>query len=158
MLLCGLAGCALAPVPTPPGMEMWRCETGTLRTQGAEPFVRLTLVREGEPAIVLSGRESERLALFTGGLVTVCGVPGRNGADILQPESFELRQMDGMQAYLGVLRRDGGPSLDPGSGRPEVPLLDVPGMLLEAGGREVWVAGEWMSDGFMVRAFGIRTG
>ncbi len=71
-------------------------------------------------------------------------------------ESFELRQVDGMQAYLGSLRVVGGETvLDPGSGRAPIPLGEVPDEL--AGGSEglVWVAGSWGGGVFLVVSFGM---
>ena len=74
LLLMGLAGCSLPPAEPPiaAGGE-GRCETGVLRTEGSEPFVRSVLMSDSRDAIELVGAQVPRLRQITGAVVTVCG-------------------------------------------------------------------------------------
>ena len=157
LLLIGMAGCSLPPAEPPTAASgEGRCETGVLRTEGAEPFVSLILTGEGGETIELVDAQVPRLRQVTGAVVTVCGESPSEGSSELMVASFEIRSVDGNEAYLGVIRSTGsGYVIDSGLGRPEVPLANVPTALEEAEGREVWVAGDWSTEAFLVKSFGI---
>jgi hypothetical protein len=54
---------------------------------------------------------------------------GAKDVSTIEAQSFELRAVDGMTAYLGTLE--------------------------EAEGSLVWVAGSWMDEAFSVKSFGL---
>jgi len=102
----------------------------------------LILTGEGRETIELVDAQVPRLRQVTGAVVTVCGESLSEGSRQLMVASFELRSVDGNEAYLGVIRSTGsGYVIDSGLGRPEVPIVNVPTALEEAEGQEVWVAG-----------------
>lgn len=160
-----LAGCAggqrtpgeATPAATPdaPVPASQQCVTGRVGTFGpAVPAPRIVLQVDDTRRVALDGDSVGFIGRLTGATVTACGVERQGGS--LLVESFELREVDGMQAYLGTLRRvDGETALDPGTGRPPVTLGNVPGRLGDAAGRRAWVAGEWKEGRFAVRSFGI---
>ena len=83
------------------------------------------------------------------------GASGEPGG-ALSVDTWELRQIDGMQAYFGRVEAAGETILlGPGGERPPIPLDDVPNDLRRSGGRKAWVAGLWMAGAFSVRSFGI---
>ena len=103
---------------------------------------------------VLGGAAAERLRLLVGAVVTACGTSEVDGA--LSVDVWELRQIDGMQAYFGRVEVTGETILlSPGGERPPIPLDDVPNDLRRSGGRKAWVAGLWMGGAFSVRSFGV---
>jgi hypothetical protein len=106
----------------------------------------------GAPVLVVGARAQE-VRRLSNALVTVCGTRGSGGA--VDVSEVELREVDGMPAYLGVLRRVGdGFVVDVGGGRPPVPLVGVPDPLGAAQGGRVWVAGTWGRDGLSVASWG----
>ena len=150
-----VSGCAL-PLPDRPavGQSASRCVTGIVGATGPDPFAETVLRRTGEGALVLGGAEAERLRLLVGAVVTACGTLEADGG--LSVDTWELRQIDGMQAYFGRVEAAGETILlGPGGERPPIPLDDVPNDLRRSGGREAWVAGLWMAGAFSVRSFGI---
>lgn len=153
LLVVVLAGCAsgaarVAHVDAP-------CVTGIAGGEGVEGM-RTTILRPAEGGVVrLSGALVSRIGRLTGALVTVCGTRSAPGAP-LDVSSFELREVDGMQAFLGTLRfGDDGAEMDMGEDRPTVPLGDVPAELSARSGGLVWVAGAWEGGRFSVRAYGV---
>ena len=69
----------------------------------------------------------------------MCGSPGPEGA--LSVESWELRQITGMQAYLGTVHQAREEILlHPGNGRPLIPLDDVPDELRRSVASPRWQA------------------
>ena len=150
-----VSGCAL-PLPDWPavGQSASRCVTGIVGATGPDPFAETVLRRTGEGALVLGGAEAERLRLLVGAVVTACGTSEADGA--LSVDTWELRQIDGMQAYFGRVEAAGETILlGPRGERPPIPLDDVPNDLRRSGGREAWVGGLWMAGAFSVRSFGI---
>ena len=150
-----VSGCAL-PVPDRPvvGQSVSRCATGIVGTTGPDPFAETVLRRAGEGALALGGAPAERLRLLVGAVVTACGTLEADGG--LSVDAWELRQIDGMQAYFGRVEAAGEMILlSPGGERPPIPLDDIPNDLRRSDGREAWVAGLWMVGAFSVRSFGI---
>ena len=150
-----VSGCSL-PLPDRPavGQSVSRCATGIVGTTGPDPFAETVLRRTGEGALVLGGAVAERLRLLVGAVVTACGTSEADGS--LSVDAWELRQIDGMQAYFGRVEAAGETILlGPGGERPPIPLGDVPNDLRRSVGREAWVAGLWMAGAFSVRSFGI---
>lgn len=150
------AACA----PPPPGSAApdpsGTCWTGTVATRGAEPFVQPVLALGDGSGLALEGDHADRIRTLQGATVTVCGLS--DGSALTRITAWELRAVDGMQAYLGVLRRTGGGfALDPGEGRPPVPLSQVGDALASRAGRTLWVAGTWAGPAFAVTSFGDGT-
>jgi len=96
--------------------------------------------------------------VLSGTVVTVCGELTTDARDVstIEAQSFELRAVDGMTAYLGTLQEvDGGWQLQPERSGSPVPLSGVPEQLREAEGSLVWVAGTWTDQFFSVKSFGL---
>ena len=96
--------------------------------------------------------------MLSGTVVTVCGELTTDARDVstIEAQSFELRAVDGMTAYLGTLQEvDGGWQLNPERSGAPVPLSGVPEQLREAEGSLVWVAGDWEDETFSVKSFGL---
>ena len=130
------------------------CTTGTVAVEGTD-FARHTVIRSpGGGVVQIDGALSLRIRLLSGALVSVCGV--RESAAILRAGYFELREVDGMTAYLGVLTESGGGwTLEPGNDRASIPLADVPSDLAGAASTRVWVAGSWIENRLRVASFGV---
>jgi hypothetical protein len=151
----GSAAQALSVAPSP------SCLTGKVFSVGTD-FDPATIVQldDGEQVRITGDREAE-IRRLSGTIVTVCGerTTDVRPESAIKGESFELRSVDGMTAYLGTLRevdgswqisRDGKDSL--------IPLSGVPEQLRGAEGSLVWVAGAWVDEAFSVRSFGILGG
>lgn len=160
MKICGLLVLALLGCSTATSRGARRatpeqtCVTGTVAVEGTD-FARHTVIRSPEGAVVqVEGVLSLRIRLLSGALVSVCGV--RESAAILRAGYFELREVDGMTAYLGVLTESGdGWTLEPGNDRASIPLADVPSDLTRAASTHVWVAGSWIENRLRVASFGV---
>jgi hypothetical protein len=90
--------------------------------------------------------------------MTVCGelTTDVRAENAIEAESFELRSVDGMTAYLDTLQEVGGGwQLKPEESGAPVPLSGVPEQLREAEGSLVWVAGTWTDQFFSVKSFGL---
>ena len=90
--------------------------------------------------------------------MTVCGelTTDARAENAIEAESFELRSVDGMTAYLGTLQEVGGSwQLKPDGSGAQIPLSGVPDQLRGAEGTLVWVAGAWVDEAFSVRSFGL---
>lgn len=104
----------------------------------------------------LAGPHARAILSMTGAVVTACG---RIQSEIMIAGFFELRAVDGLQAYSGELARSAGVFVvRPGPGRAEVPLSDAPPQFSELVGRAVWVSGDWVGAQFAVKAFGVVSG
>ena len=134
------------------------CLTGQIFSVGTD-FAPTTILRldGGEEAHITGDRENQ-IRVLSGTVVTVCGeltTDARNVSTI-EAQSFELRAVDGMTAYLGTLQEvDGGWQLKPEWNGSPVPLSGVPEQLREAEGSLVWVAGTWEDETFSVKSFGL---
>lgn len=148
----GAAAPAAAPTPESAGAE---CRTGVIGTSGSDPFVVPVLRTSPEP-LELTGPLVARIRQLTGALVSVCGDATRTTGPALLVDAFELRQVDGREAYLGrVAVSEAGVFLEVGEGRPAVRLEDAPGQLADHAGEEAWVSGAWSDGGFVVTSFGV---
>ena len=131
------------------------CLTGTVFSVGTDfaPATILRLDAGGESRI--TGNREDQIRFLTGAVVTVCG-PVTTDARTIEVQSFELRAVDGMTAYLGTLQEiDGAWQLKPDGNGVPVPLSGVPDQLREAEGSLVWVAGTWADQAFSVKSFGL---
>jgi len=147
-----VGACATAPLPSGPRTSVAECVTGAIANLGVDeqemPVLRLAT---GHP-LPLTGLASGTVLGLTGATVTVCG-PIVSG--VLQVASYEIRFVDGMQAYLGSARETRGTwYLDVGASRPLVPLSGVPEAIQRSSGQLFWVAGTWVDHSFAVRSFG----
>jgi len=159
LLLLATASCSGKPaaqaVPTAPAQS---CVTGKVFSVGTD-FDPATIVQldDGEQVRITGDREAE-IRRLSGTIVTVCGerTTDVRPESAIKGESFELRSVDGMTAYLGTLRevdgswqisRDGKDSL--------IPLSGVPEQLRGAEGSLVWIAGAWGDQSFSVKSFGL---
>ena len=155
LLLMALLGCSAATSGGQPRANPEQdCTTGTVAVEGTD-FARQTVIRSpGGVVIQIKGALSSRIRLLSGALVSVCGV--REAAATLRAGSFELREVDGMTAYLGVLTESGdGWTLEPGKDRASIPLAEVPSDLIRAASTHVWVAGTWIENRLRVGSFGV---
>jgi hypothetical protein len=134
------------------------CVTGTVTTGGTQ-FAPLTVIRvEGAGGVSVQGPLTARVRLLAGTLVTACGTRS-SSPERIEPARLELREVDGMTAYLGTLeQRDAGWRLVPDDAGLAVPLSSAPTALANAAGQTVWVAGAWAVDVFQVRSFGVLEG
>lgn len=163
-----LAGCARAAAPgaepSPPAepegfawAEGTDCFTGRVGVEGPGIDPRTALARAGAAPRLLAGPLARRVRLLTGATVTVCGVPGAGPGVPLWVESFQLRHVEGQEAYLGQVRRAGDfDELAPWGGGAPIPLM---GAVREVprGPVMVWVAGAWQDEWFVVLSYGVLT-
>ena len=122
-------------------------------------FDPATILRldDGEQ-VRITGEEEDRIRRLSGTVMTVCGelTTDVRAESAIEAESFELRSVDGMTAYLGILNHtDGRWELTPNSESAPVPLSGVSDQLREAEGSLVWVAGAWADQAFSVKSFGL---
>jgi hypothetical protein len=148
-------GSAAQPVSVAPSQT---CLTGKVFSVGTD-FAPSTIVRldDGEETRI-TGDLEEDIRVLSGTVMTVCGkvVRDARAQRMIQAESFELLSVDGMTAYLGRLQqRTSSWQLIQGGNEPLVLLSGVPGLLREAEGTLVWVAGTWEDETFSVKSFGI---
>ena len=128
--------------------------TGTVGSEGSGLLTTPILVLAAGVVARLEGPVALEVQMLTGALVTVCGQPG-SARSALVTEAYELRQVDGMEAYLGTLETQAdGLTLARGQGRLPLPLGRVPDVLARQTGERVWVAGVWEDGRFAVRSFG----
>ena len=150
-----IAGSAGEVVPVAPPES---CLTGTVSAVGTD-FDPGTILRPDDgQEIRIAGEEESRIRVLSGTVVTVCGELTTDARDVstIEAQSFELRAVDGMTAYLGALQEvDGGWQLKPERSGAPVPLSGVPEQLREAEGSLVWVAGTWTDQSFSVKSFGL---
>lgn len=147
-----LSACASGrPMPT---SAKPHCEKGEVATLGVEPSRTLMLNQDGVKRLELTGNSVARIQRLVGTVVRACGA--MDSAGRLHVASYELLEVDGMKAYLGILRvRETGAFLERSHSESAVRLADVPNELSANVDHEVWVAGEWRADAFSVRAFGV---
>ena len=136
------------------------CLTGKVFSVGTD-FDPATIVQldDGEQVRITGEREGE-IRRLSGTIVTACGERTAvvRPESAIKVESFELRSVDGMTAYLGLLNHtDGRWELTPNHGRAPVPLSGVPNQLRAAEGSLVWVAGAWGDQAFSVKSFGLMS-
>ena len=134
------------------------CLTGTVSAVGTD-FDPGTILRPDDGReIRIAGEGEGRIRVLSGTVLTVCGQLTTDASDVstIEAQSFELRAVDGMTAYLGTLQEvDGGWQLKPERSGSPVPLSRVPEQLREAAGSLVWVAGTWEDKTFSVKSFGL---
>lgn len=136
------------------------CVTGKVFSVGTD-FDPGTIVQldDGKQVRITGEREGE-IRRLSGTIVTACGERTTyvRPESAIKVESFELRSVDGMTAYLGLLNHtDGRWELTPNHGRAPVPLSGVPNQLRAAEGSLVWVAGAWGDQAFSVKSFGLMS-
>ena len=149
------AGSSARVVPVAPPES---CLTGTVSAVGTDFDLGTILRPDNGQEIRIAGEEEIRLRVLSGAVVTVCGelMTGARDVSTIEAQSFELRAVDGMTAYLGTLEEvHGGWQLNPKQSGAPVPLSGVPEQLGEAEGSLVWVAGSWMDEAFSVKSFGL---
>lgn len=134
------------------------CLTGKVFSVGTD-FDPATIVQldDGEQVRITGEREGE-IRRLSGTVLTACGALTTDAGieDQLKAESFELRSVDGMTAYLGTLNHTNGSwELTPNNGGAPVALSGVSDQLREAEGSLVWVAGAWGDQAFSVKSFGL---
>ena len=134
------------------------CLTGKVFSVGTD-FDPATIVQldDGEQVRITGEREGE-IRRLSGTVLTACGALTTDAGieDGIEAESFELRSVDGMTAYLGTLQEVGGSwQLKPDRSGAQIPLSGVPDQLRGAEGTLVWVAGAWVDEAFSVRSFGL---
>ena len=132
--------------------------TGTIFSVGTD-FDPATIVQldDGEQVRITGEREGE-IRRLSGTVLTACGTLTTDAGieDQLKAESFELRSVDGMTAYLGILNHTNGSwELNPNNGGAPVALSGVSDQLRAAEGSLVWVAGAWGDQAFSVKSFGL---
>jgi len=134
------------------------CLTGKIFSVGTD-FEPATILRlDGGGEIQITGDRENQIRVLSGTVVTVCGQLTTDARDVstIEAQSFELRAVDGMTAYLGMLQAvDGGWQVKPERSEAPVPLSGVPEQLREAEGSLVWVAGTWEDETFSVKSFGL---
>lgn len=133
------------------------CLTGTVLNVGTD-FSQITiLLLENGEEIHITGPIKTKIKILSGALVNVCG-RFMTGADVLEAKSFELRKVDGMTAYLGVLHKfDNNWQLKLEGNGDLVHLDDVSKLLGKSEGSLVWVAGNWKEKTFYVKSFGLMS-
>ena len=133
------------------------CLTGRVGVEGPGLDPRVALARAGAPMRPLAGPLARRIRLLTGATVTACGVPSAGPGLPLWVEAFQLRQVDGYEAYLGQVRRAGdGDELAPWGGGVPIPLMGA-GREAPRAPAMVWVAGRWQDEWFVVLSYGALT-
>jgi hypothetical protein len=134
------------------------CLTGKVFSVGTD-FDPATILRlDGGGETQITGDRENQIRVLSGTVVTVCGELTTDARDVstIEAQSFELRAVDGMTAYLGTLQEvDGSWQLKPERSGSPVPLSGVPEQLREAEGSLVWVAGTWTDQSFSVKSFGL---
>jgi len=134
------------------------CLTGKVFSVGTD-FDPATILRlDGGGETQITGDRENQIRVLSGTVVTVCGELTTDARDVstIEAQSFELRAVDGMTAYLGALQEvDGSWQLNPERSGAPVPLSGVPEQLREAEGSLVWVAGTWEDETFSVKSFGL---
>jgi hypothetical protein len=159
LLLLAAVSCAVGPAGqsvsvAPPES----CLTGKVFSVGTD-FEPATILRmDGGEETQITGDRENQIRVLSGTVVTVCGELTTDARDVstIEAQSFELRAVDGMTAYLGTLQEvDGGWQLKPERSGAPVPLSGVPEQLREAEGSLVWVAGTWTDQSFSVKSFGL---
>ena len=125
----------------------------------ATDFDPATILRlDDEEETLITGDREDEIRRLSGTVMTVCGELTTDAGieDGIKTESFELRSVDGMTAYLGTLQEvDGSWQLIRGGSEPLVLLSGVPDQLRGAEGTLVWVAGAWENGTFSVKSFGL---
>jgi hypothetical protein len=149
------AGSTAQAVPIVPAQS---CLTGKVFSVGTD-FDPATIVQldDGEQVRITGDREDE-IRRLSGTIVTVCGerTTDVRPESAIKPESFELRSVDGMTAYLGILNHtDGRWELTQNNGSGPVLLSGISDQLRAAEGSLVWVAGAWGDQAFSVKSFGL---
>ncbi len=134
------------------------CLTGKIFSVGTD-FAPVTILRlDGGEETQITGDRENQIRVLNGTVVTVCGQLTTDARDVstIEAQSFELRAVDGMTAYLGMLQAvDGGWQLKRERSGAPVLLSGVPEQLREAAGSLVWVAGTWTDQSFSVKSFGL---
>ena len=137
-----------------------RCMTGAVFQigTGLAPLTILNVEDEGQ--IRIAGELKEQIRWLSGVVIKACGevASGLGPEKIITAESFQVQSVDGMPAYLGVLRHKEG-HWELASSKPTetaILLSGVPGQLRRAQGSVVWVAGEWSGEIFSIRSFGLK--
>lgn len=170
VLIVLLAGCASAGTSQPSteaalppesaagrvgtGQSPGACVTGVVGIEGPGIAARPIVRAPDRTATLLEGPEAGHVRQLTAALVTVCGQAAGSGAPLVV-ERFELRQVDGMEAHLGTLRRTPGKvELAPREGGVPIPLGGAVDSL-PAEAPMMWVAGRWAGDRFEVLSFGV---
>ena len=144
------------PVPTPvtPSSD---CITGRISLVGTD-FQPATVVRDTEEGtLTVTGEQEHSIRELSGAVVTLCGTISLPSANrTIEAQSFELRSVDGMTAYLGILQKDGDAwKLLSNAESSPIQIQAIPQRLTEAIGTRVWVAGEWNDTYFRVQSFGL---
>ena len=149
------AGSTAQAVPIVPAQS---CVTGKVFSVGTD-FDPATILRlDDEEETLITGDREDEIRRLSGTVMTVCGelTTDARAENAIEAESFELRSVDGMTAYLGILNHTNGRwELTPNSGSAPVPLSGVSDQLREAEGSLVWVAGAWADKAFSVKSFGL---
>ena len=163
ILLC--TACAIpALTPVTPSSD---CITGRISLVGTD-FQPATIVRDTEEgALTVAGEQEHPISELSGAVLTLCGPisPPNNSLlgsamaranRTIEVQSFELRSVDGMTAYLGILQKagDAWKLLSTAESDP-IQIQAIPQRLTEAIGSRVWVAGEWNGTYFRVQSFGL---
>ena len=150
-----MAGTAREVVPVVPPES---CLAGTVSAVGTD-FDSGTILRlDDGQEIHITGEEESFIRVLSGTVMSVCGEVTRSARAqrTIKTESFELLSVDGMTAYLGTLQQtDSSWQLIRGGNEPLVLLSGVSGLLREAEGTLVWVAGAWTDQSFSVKSFGL---
>jgi len=150
-----IAGTAGEVVPVAPPES---CLTGRVSAVGTD-FDPGTILRlDDGQEIQITGEEESFIRVLSGTVMSVCGEVAQSvrAQRTIQAESFKLLSVDGMTAYLGRLQQtDSSWQLIRGGNEPLVLLAGVSGLLREAEGTLVWVAGAWEDETFSVRSFGL---
>jgi hypothetical protein len=154
-----LAACGQNDPPAPPVSGPGECVEGIVAAEGTEVDQR-TVVRADGTTTQVAGPWAANIRLLTGALVSVCGARSSTAmGPTIEAASVSLREVDGMPAHLGTLRRAGAAwQLEPLAGGPALPLAVVPSALERAESEMVWVSGAQGDAAFTVRAFGVLGG
>lgn len=134
------------------------CVTGKVFSVGTD-FDPATIVQldDGEQ-VRITGEQEGEIRRLSGTILTACGERTEDGrpGNAIKAESFELRSVDGMTAYLGTLNHtDGRWELTPNNKAAPISLSGISDPLRSAEGSLVWVAGTWGDQVFSVKSFGL---
>jgi hypothetical protein len=157
--------CALPSLtPVTPSND---CITGQISLVGTD-FQPATVVRDTEEGtLTVTGEQEHSIRELSGAVLTLCGTisPPNNSLlgsamaranRTIEAQSLELRSVDGMTAYLGILQKDGDNwKLLSNAESSPIQIQAIPQRLTEAIGSRVWVAGEWNGTYFRVQSFGL---